>query len=121
MGGGLHAALEALAAGALLVEAGDADRVVVVAVDHAGPATWALAGDAISTGAVAVLLSSSPRNALARVGGLEIVRGRPSPERTPAGHAALLALVRRPGAWGPCELTCASPPDALARVRLERV
>jgi hypothetical protein len=37
--------------------------------------------------------------------------------RTPflPGHLALLPLV---AAAGPCELACASPPDAIARVEL---
>ena len=68
VGGGGLAGLEALAAATLLVEGGDADRVVVVAVDEAGPTTRALAGDAVVSGAVALVLSTSPTDAFARVG-----------------------------------------------------
>jgi 3-oxoacyl-[acyl-carrier-protein] synthase II len=128
VGGGSHAALEAMAAGALLVEGGDAERMVVVAVDDAGPVTSALAGRAITSGAVAVLLSSSKERARARVGALQIVRGArwnaahaahpPSGAYSAGGHQALLPLVSH---LGPGELSCSSPPDALARVRLEPV
>jgi 3-oxoacyl-[acyl-carrier-protein] synthase-1/3-oxoacyl-[acyl-carrier-protein] synthase II len=118
VGGGLHAALEALAAAALLVEGGDAERVVVVAADDAGPAAHALAGGALRSGAVAVLLTARPEGALARVGAMHLRRGdADGAARAPvrAGHLALLPLV---AAAGPCELTCASPPDAVARVEL---
>jgi 3-oxoacyl-[acyl-carrier-protein] synthase-1/3-oxoacyl-[acyl-carrier-protein] synthase II len=118
VGGGMHAALEALAAATLLVEAGDADRMVVVAVDEGGPMTRALAGDAVVAGAVALLISSSPGGACARVGEVRLERGRPVTGSTPAGHRALLPLV---AAAGPCELECTAPPDAVARVRLEVV
>ncbi len=117
LGGGLHAALEALAAAALLVEAGDADRVVVVAADASGPATRAFVGDALRSGAVAVLVSCRGREegAIARVGAVRLCRGEPVAAPVLAGHAALLPLV---AAAGPCELACASPPDAVARVEL---
>jgi 3-oxoacyl-[acyl-carrier-protein] synthase-1/3-oxoacyl-[acyl-carrier-protein] synthase II len=116
MGGGMHAALEALAAAALLVEGGDADRVVVVGVDEAGTATHALCGDALQSGAVAVLLSAEPAGALARVGRLQLRRGEPAGARLDAGHRALLPLVTSAAPW---DLACASPPDAVARVTLE--
>jgi 3-oxoacyl-[acyl-carrier-protein] synthase-1/3-oxoacyl-[acyl-carrier-protein] synthase II len=115
VGGGMHAALEALAAATLLVEGGDADRVVVVAADEDGPATRALSGGAVQRGAVALLVTSSPDGALARVGALELRRGVPATAAVAAGHRALLPLV---SAQGPCILVCASPPDATARVEL---
>jgi 3-oxoacyl-[acyl-carrier-protein] synthase-1/3-oxoacyl-[acyl-carrier-protein] synthase II len=114
-GGGMHAALEALAAGALLVEGGDAERVVVVAVDEVGPVTRALAGSAVRSGAVALLLSTDGSGALARVGTLQIRRGERAPAAVAPGHLALLPLV---AARGPCELECSSPPDAFARIEL---
>ncbi|HEX3344344.1 MAG TPA: beta-ketoacyl synthase N-terminal-like domain-containing protein, partial [Polyangiaceae bacterium] len=118
VGGGLHAGLEALAVGALLVEGGDADRVVVVAVDEGGPTTRALAGDDVVPGAVAVLLSSSPADAVARVGEVHLRRGVPVGGALPAGPQALLPLVR--GGFVE-ELAAASPPDAHAVVRFEPV
>jgi 3-oxoacyl-[acyl-carrier-protein] synthase-1/3-oxoacyl-[acyl-carrier-protein] synthase II len=118
VGGGFHAALEALAAGALLVEGRDAERVVVVAVDEVGPVTRALAGEKLQSGAVAVVLSSASGGAASRVGSLEIAWGTrdEAPVDTPSGHAALLPLARD---CGPCMLTCSFPPHATARVRLE--
>ncbi len=61
VGGGMHAALEALAVGAVLVEGGDADRIVVVAVDDIGSTATALGGAALRSGAVAVLVSGASR------------------------------------------------------------
>jgi 3-oxoacyl-[acyl-carrier-protein] synthase-1/3-oxoacyl-[acyl-carrier-protein] synthase II len=121
VGGGMHAGVEALVAAALLVEAGDADRVVAVAVDDGGPATHALAGNAVRRGAVAVLVTARPEGALARVGAMHVRRGGADAAAAAAtgpllpGHLALLPLV---AAAGPCELACASPPDAIARVEL---
>jgi 3-oxoacyl-[acyl-carrier-protein] synthase-1/3-oxoacyl-[acyl-carrier-protein] synthase II len=116
-GGGMHAALEAMAAGALLVESGDADRVVVVGVDDAGPVTRELA-PAIHSGAVAVLLSCDGENALARVGEMQLRRGVPAEAPfggAAPGHRALLPLV---SSAGPCTLACATPPDSFARLEL---
>jgi 3-oxoacyl-[acyl-carrier-protein] synthase-1/3-oxoacyl-[acyl-carrier-protein] synthase II len=118
VGGGLHAGLEALAAATLLVEGGDADRVVVVAVDETGPTTRALAGDAVVPGAVALLLSASPTDAIARVGELHVRRGIPASGPLAAGHLALLPLVAGHFVG---DLAAASPPDAFAVVRLEAV
>jgi 3-oxoacyl-[acyl-carrier-protein] synthase-1/3-oxoacyl-[acyl-carrier-protein] synthase II len=118
VGGGLHAGLEALAAAALLVEAGDAERVVVVAADDVGPATRALAGGALSSGAVAALVSADARGSRARVGAMRIARGRNAGAEGPFGHEALLALLASPL---PRVLACASPPDAFAQVSLEPV
>ena len=114
-GGGMHAALEALAAGALLVESGDAERIVVVAVDEVGPVTRALGGGKARSGAVALLLSQDGAGAIARVGALQLRRGELGSAPVSPGHLALLPLV---AARGPCELACASPPDAFARIEL---
>lgn len=130
-GGGLHAGLEALAAAALLVESGDADRVVVVAADEGGPVTRALAGDAVRPGAVAVLVSAEPAGARARVGAVRLARGVPAASAGaggPAGHLALLPLVASPESlpWqrstpAALELASSSPPDALAVIALEPI
>jgi 3-oxoacyl-[acyl-carrier-protein] synthase-1/3-oxoacyl-[acyl-carrier-protein] synthase II len=64
VGAGLDAGIEALAAAAELVSAGDADRVVVVAADDAGPAARDLVrcagweGRALAAGAVALLVAA---------------------------------------------------------------
>jgi 3-oxoacyl-[acyl-carrier-protein] synthase-1/3-oxoacyl-[acyl-carrier-protein] synthase II len=114
-GGGMHAALEALAAGALLVESGDAERIVVVAVDEVGPVTRALGGTGARSGAVALLLSPDGAGALARVGTLQLRRGEAASAPVSPGHLALLPLV---AVSGPCKLECSSPPDAFARIEL---
>jgi 3-oxoacyl-[acyl-carrier-protein] synthase II len=116
VGGGLHAGLEAVVAASWLVGAGDADAVVVVAVDDAGPSVRALLGDDVHSGAVALLLSASPAGAWARLGPTVLTRGRPASGAPLAGHRALLPLASRPAL--PTVLACASPPDASARVEL---
>jgi 3-oxoacyl-[acyl-carrier-protein] synthase-1/3-oxoacyl-[acyl-carrier-protein] synthase II len=139
VGGGPYAAIEALASAALLVEAGDAPRMVVVAVDDAGPVTQAIAGPALVSGAVAFLLtpsrissaSSQAASARARVGTATIRRCGPRPPIGPAaperadveiGHRALVALARGAREGGtPLAVSCAVPPDALARIELEPV
>jgi 3-oxoacyl-[acyl-carrier-protein] synthase II len=119
VGGGMHAAIEALAAAAVLVGAGDADRMVVVAADEVGPTARAFAGDALGHGAVALVVSASPAGAVARVGRMEVARGVPAPGGdAPRGHLALLPLATKPV---PRELVSASPPDASARVALEPI
>jgi len=118
VGGGPHAALEALIAASLLVGAGDAERMVVVAVDEGGSVVHALGGRAVVSGAVALLLSSSPEGARARVGPWSVRRGQGSSGAGAPGHLALLPAL------DPCvpkDLVCASPPDALAAVRLDPV
>jgi 3-oxoacyl-[acyl-carrier-protein] synthase-1/3-oxoacyl-[acyl-carrier-protein] synthase II len=117
VGGGMHAALEALAAATVLVEGGDADRIAVVAVDDAGPATLALGGGlSLRPGALAVLVSArSDGGARARVGAIELRRGEPAPAMRPAGHLALQPLLERRVS---SELVGASPPDGFARLVL---
>ncbi len=125
VGGGMHAALEAFAAAALLIEAGDADRMVVVAVDEGGAIFRALAPPAIEmrSGAVAVLLTAggataSGRPARARVGAITLRRGALAGGEPdgPGGHLALLPLV---GQGIPTEIVASSPPDVSARILLE--
>ena len=119
VGGGSHAAIEALVAAALLVGAGDAERMVVVAVDEAGPAVRAFGGDAIVSGAVALRLSASPERARARIGPWSLRRG-PGAASGPIapGHLALLpALASHP----PVDLACACLDDMRAVLRLEPV
>lgn len=126
VGGGLHAGLEALACGALLVESGDAESVVVVAVDEAGPMTRELAGTSLHSGAVAVLLTRQATSASrARIAAIALRRGGGSHsgdegpnDSGSAGHAALLPLISDPP---PRELVCRTAPDALARVTLDPV
>jgi 3-oxoacyl-[acyl-carrier-protein] synthase-1/3-oxoacyl-[acyl-carrier-protein] synthase II len=118
VGGGMHAGLEALAAATVLVGAGDADRIVVVAADEVGPTARAFAGDTLVNGAVALVVSSEPAGAIARVGRLQVARGATTPSHASAGHQALLPLASKPV---PRELVSTSPPDASARVTLEPV
>jgi 3-oxoacyl-[acyl-carrier-protein] synthase-1/3-oxoacyl-[acyl-carrier-protein] synthase II len=132
VGGGTHAALEALAAATVLIEAGDVDRVVVVAADDVGPAARALGFARIGSGAVALLLDAerSP-TARARVAGLRIARcedaaraarddpavPRPADTGDAVGHTALWPLVGGPV---PSALASASP-DVRAQVDFEVV
>jgi 3-oxoacyl-[acyl-carrier-protein] synthase II len=118
VGGGLHAAVEAFAAGALLIEAGDAERIVVVAVDEAGPVTRAVAGEGIRSGAVALLLSVAGAGARARVGATTLRRGPPVSGPLVPGHLALVPLVApKP----PSAIVSTSPPDMFARVVLHPI
>jgi 3-oxoacyl-[acyl-carrier-protein] synthase II len=122
-GGGMHAALEAFAAAAVLIEAGDVERMVVVAVDEGGAVSRALSPPSsdLRAGAVAVLLTArsettgGPR-ARARVGRILLTRGPAASGTLPAGHRALLPLVH---AGLVPEITGASPPDVFARIVLE--
>jgi 3-oxoacyl-[acyl-carrier-protein] synthase-1/3-oxoacyl-[acyl-carrier-protein] synthase II len=124
VGGGPHAGLEALSTAAVLLEAGDADRIVVVAVDEVGDATRALWGEAISHGAVALLLSVARATARARIGDVHIVRegglaslgatARPAPA---VGHAVLVPLV---DGDGPPAVECIAS-DVRARLSFEPV
>jgi len=123
VGGGMHAALEALAVAAVLIEAGHAERMVVVGVDDVGPVTRALFPQAgLASGAVAVLLSAreedtvTGRRARARVGDITLRRGRPVTGDTVGGHRVLVPLAAVPPV---SELACSSPPDVFAHVVLE--
>ena len=81
VGGGMHAALEALASAAVLVESGDAERIVVVAVDDVGPATRALerlGEPSLQAGAVAVWLAPGRRARERESEPFELRRGEPT-------------------------------------------
>jgi 3-oxoacyl-[acyl-carrier-protein] synthase II len=113
VGSGLHAGVEALAVAAALVEAGDAERMVVVAVDEAGEHTRKIAPDVVS-GAVATLVTRN--GGIARISATTLVHAAPSPTHTlPVGHRALVPLA---AATPPRVLEAASPPDAYARIDL---
>jgi 3-oxoacyl-[acyl-carrier-protein] synthase II len=141
VGGGLYAGLEGLACAAVLVESGDAPRMIAVAVDQAGPMTRTLSGDSITSGAVAFLLTSpaavsraAPR---ARIGAVTLRRGlavadpaerasappalaRQLPAADRAGHRALVALAESvDDPRVPDALVCHASPDAWARIEFE--
>ena len=103
VGAGLHAGLEALVVAADLVRSGDVARVVVVAVDDAGPAFELLRAhapyDAVVPvrGAVATLVTAAPERAFARIDRAELCLG-PRAATSPVlfGHEALLPLCAGP-------------------------
>ncbi|HEY2367641.1 MAG TPA: beta-ketoacyl synthase N-terminal-like domain-containing protein, partial [Polyangiaceae bacterium] len=114
VGSGLHGGVEALAVAADLVRAGDAERVVAVAVDAPRRAARAIAESCgwpcPRDGAVAVLVSRDPI-------GPEIVETESATRAgegacTP-GHEALIPLTR-----GAKTIACTSPWGAFAKVRL---
>jgi 3-oxoacyl-[acyl-carrier-protein] synthase-1/3-oxoacyl-[acyl-carrier-protein] synthase II len=127
VGSGLHAAIEALAVAAALVEAGDAERMVVVAVDEAGEHTRKIAPEVVS-GAVAALVTRA--GGIATIAATSLVHAarpsadhaedeprtcRPPGDALAVGHRALLPLVDGPA---PRVLEASSPPDAHARIDL---
>jgi 3-oxoacyl-[acyl-carrier-protein] synthase-1/3-oxoacyl-[acyl-carrier-protein] synthase II len=118
VGGGGLAGLEALAAAALLVEAGDADAVVVVAADEEGPVAEALAGGSMPAGAIAALVSASPAGAVGRIGATRLVRGETATRAIATGHLALVPLTSSVVS-GP--LVSAAPPDARGEIAVEPV
>jgi 3-oxoacyl-[acyl-carrier-protein] synthase-1/3-oxoacyl-[acyl-carrier-protein] synthase II len=95
VGAGPTGALEALAVARDLVLAGDADRIIVLAVDDVGPAAarLALAGLDIEleTGAACALVTSEP--AAARIGAIDLGLSRPNAPFS-CGHRALVPLAR---------------------------
>lgn len=97
VGAGLDGGMEALARAAELVAAGDADRVVVVAADDAGPAAHALLEAAgwsdreLARGAVALLLTADEGGSLAPVP-LDLPVAHDA--SGPVGHLALLQWLR---------------------------
>jgi 3-oxoacyl-(acyl-carrier-protein) synthase len=116
VGGGMHAGLEALACAAVLVERGDADRIVVVAVDDVGPTSLATGDGSLQAGAVAVIVSmQASGGARARIGEIVLRRGEGVSEGHAPGHLALRPLLE---ARLPSELVASSPPDGYARVAL---
>jgi len=115
VGSGLHGGVEALAVAADLVRAGDAERIVAVAVDAPRRAARAIAESCgwpcPRDGAVAVLVSRDPIGAeiveteCATLGGTDLAC-------TP-GHEALIPLTKDANT-----VACASPWGAFARVKL---
>jgi 3-oxoacyl-[acyl-carrier-protein] synthase II len=105
VGAGPAAATEALVAAVDLLEAGDADTLVVVAVDHVGPAVtdiWRAAELALpETGAAAVVLTSGAANrpelesARLRATHRDAVTAGGRVDGSIPGWPALLAAVRR--------------------------
>ncbi|WP_437332703.1 beta-ketoacyl synthase N-terminal-like domain-containing protein [Sorangium sp. So ce394] len=100
VGAGLGGALEALRAAAELVASSDADRMVVVAADDAGPVARELLGltvaqhRAVACGAVALLLQADPGDA----GRLrEVDLDLPVDHDGPVGHLALLRWLDEHG------------------------
>jgi 3-oxoacyl-[acyl-carrier-protein] synthase II len=70
IGSGMHCGVEALAVAAQMVAAGDAETLVVVAADDVGPVVARMAremGVDVTEGVVAVVVSSNPTHAVARV------------------------------------------------------
>ena len=104
VGGGPHGGIEALAMAADLVRSGVAERVVVVAADHAGAATARLAPGTAS-GAVALLVTATApergrgggRLAVASVRFDETSDGMPDLLPPMDAHRALLPLVAPEG------------------------
>ncbi|MCC6521178.1 MAG: 3-oxoacyl-ACP synthase [Polyangiaceae bacterium] len=97
VGAGLDAGLEALLAAAELVAAGDADRMVVVAADEAGPTSrrWVevvAPGRTLARGAVALLLTSE-RSEGARLVDLDADPSLGAPTGC-IGHLGLEAWLR---------------------------
>lgn len=92
VGAGLDGAMEALRAAVELVAAGDAEAMVVVAADDAGPAARALVDLAgwgerrMERGAVALLLTREPAGAVREVG-LDVPVAHEG--EGPVGHLAL--------------------------------
>ena len=125
VGGGLHAAVEALAIAAQLVQSGDAERMVVVAVDDVGPVVTSLLAAPpfldvkIASGAVALLVSRASKGAAARVGRITLELGAPVRRAPCTGHRALFPLVRG-GADRPLppSLESACPSGGFASVAL---
>jgi len=111
VGSGIHGALEAVAVAAEFVLAGDAESMLVVAVDEVGHALGAISrafletGEEASSGAVAVLIS---RNAGPGSRALShwssrvetAANSQPRPRVRAVGHRALLPLVFGAGASG---------------------
>lgn len=98
VGAGLDGGMEALAAAAEMIAAGDADRMVVVAADDAGPAArdlLCLAGweaRPSARGALAVLLTPDPSGAVREIG---LDQPLDHAGTGPIGHLSLLRWLTR--------------------------
>jgi 3-oxoacyl-[acyl-carrier-protein] synthase II len=97
VGAGLCAGVEALVIACDLVRSGDAERIVVVASDHVGPAVSAICGRLgieASSGAVALLVTASPLGAAWRVDETRLELGPSGPaSAVGTGHRALMGLT----------------------------
>ena len=116
VGSGLHGGVEALAIAASLVRAGDAERIVVVAVDAPRRAARAVAESCgwpvPRDGAVALLVSRDPIGA--EIATVEsATRGAPRDVAIAPGHEALAPLAR-----GARVVASASPWGSFARITL---
>lgn len=107
VGGGPHGGIEALAVAADLVRGGVADRIVVVAVDEAGPGSLRIAPDT-KPGAVAFLVASSPLAARLDAWSVGL------PQRIPAGGA--LVAPRAVEAHRPLLALASGRPETLEAV-----
>jgi 3-oxoacyl-[acyl-carrier-protein] synthase II len=121
VGSGPHGGLEALSVAVDLVRAGDAERMVVVAVDEVGEAVTAMAQDAQlpvpRSGAVALLVTAEPTS-YARVESATVALGARAGPFGPPGHLALRPLaadgacpseIASVSPWGHAKLTLTSP------------
>jgi 3-oxoacyl-[acyl-carrier-protein] synthase-1/3-oxoacyl-[acyl-carrier-protein] synthase II len=118
VGWGTHGALEALVVATDLVRAGDAERVVVLAVDEVGDVVRRMADSAglrAESGAVALLVSASaPSGPALRVGATRLTLDAAPAELHVFGHRALLPLLDTL----PCVLQGGSPWGGFALVEL---
>lgn len=120
VGGGPHGGIEALAVAADLVRGGVADRMVVVAVDEAGPGSLRLA-PGTQPGVVALLVASTPLAARLEGWSVGLPRVLPaggslvSPAAVEA-HRALLSLSR--AGERPESLEARTPWGGFANARL---
>jgi 3-oxoacyl-[acyl-carrier-protein] synthase-1/3-oxoacyl-[acyl-carrier-protein] synthase II len=93
VGAGPTGGLEALVIACDLVRAGDADRIVVLAVDDVGPGAARLRLDVdLETGAVATLVTSTP--AAARIGAVDLGLTQAQERPQACGHQALVPLAQ---------------------------
>lgn len=107
VGSGLHGAVEAVCVAADLVAAGDADAMVVVAVDAPGRAARAVAEQTgwplPPLGAVALVVGADP--SVGRALRSWSCSSQVAAKHSPAGHAALLSLAGS----DPSEIVISSP------------
>ena len=119
VGSGLHGGVEALAIAADLVRAGDAERVVAVAVDAPRRAARAIASSCgwpcPADGAVAVLVSRERDSLAAEILATEAATAGGGEPSSAVGHEALVPLTS-----GARVVSCVSPWGAFAKVELAR-
>ena len=118
---GLHGGLEALTVGYALVRSGDAERMVIVAVDEIEDAARALAraagyGSDLVSGAVAVLVSRDSQGYAKIESATSSLNANLSGEVALPGHLALTPLLQ--GNFP--EILTSSSPWGAARVKLAR-